>query len=127
MQIGADHFLVSTDSACRKTLLIRYQHAGRLSKKEQNFVFCEWELYDGTAPEQKTKSAKSAVDIEFTALFKRLVVELAGHRCRRPLQVETVKFYYIRRGYALFLQSESVLTIFWSAPIYNKLLTIRLT
>ena len=30
----------------------------RLLKKEQNFVFCEWELYIGTAPEQKTESAK---------------------------------------------------------------------
>jgi len=25
-------------------------------------VFCEWELYDGTAPEQKTKSAKNGLD-----------------------------------------------------------------
>ncbi|MBR3149820.1 MAG: hypothetical protein IKF64_06585, partial [Eubacterium sp.] len=60
---------------------------------------------DGTAPEQKTKSAKSAVGIEFTALFKRLVVELAGRRGRHPLQAETVTLYYIRRGYALFRQS----------------------
>ena len=34
-----------------------------------NFVFCEWELYDGTAPEQKTKSAENGLDIESKPFF----------------------------------------------------------
>ena len=34
----------------------------RLRESEINFVFCEWELYVGTAPEQKTESAKNGKD-----------------------------------------------------------------
>ena len=45
------------------------RHAVRLLKKEQNFVFCEWELYDGTAPEQKTESAKSLANSVFARLL----------------------------------------------------------
>ena len=30
----------------------------RLQEMEQNFAFCKWEPYIGTAPEQKAKSAK---------------------------------------------------------------------
>ncbi len=40
----------------------KFLHAGRFRESEINFVFCEWELYDGTAPEQKTKSAKNSLD-----------------------------------------------------------------
>ena len=43
--------------------LIHILHAGRFRESEINFVFCEWELYDGTAPEQKTKSAKNGLDL----------------------------------------------------------------
>ncbi len=42
-------------------------------KKEQNFVFCERVLYIGTAPEQKTENAKSAVDSMSAALLYYLV------------------------------------------------------
>ena len=41
----------------------------RLRESEINFVFCEWELYVGTAPEQKTKSAKSGLNVMFKPLF----------------------------------------------------------
>ncbi len=34
-----------------------------------NFVFCEWVPYDGTAPKQKTKSAKSGLNWVFKPLF----------------------------------------------------------
>ena len=36
-------------------------------KDELDFVFCERELYNGTAPEQKTKSAKPAQLCGFSA------------------------------------------------------------
>ena len=39
---------------------------------ELNFVFCEWELYDGTAPEQKTKNAKRRINIKFMRRLKLL-------------------------------------------------------
>ncbi|MBQ7203408.1 MAG: hypothetical protein IJS03_05245 [Eubacterium sp.] len=42
----------------------------RLLKKVQNFVFCEWELYIGTAPEQKTENAKSDEDSMSSELLK---------------------------------------------------------
>ena len=45
------------------------KHAGRLRESEINFVFCEWELYNGTAPEQKTKSAKKSLDIKSKLFF----------------------------------------------------------
>ena len=44
----------------------------------QNFVFCEWELYDGTAPEQKTKSTKNPENSMFSG-FLHLI-----HRKRSP-------------------------------------------
>ena len=40
-------------------------------KDELDFVFCEREPYSGTAPEQKTKSAKTAQSCGFSA-FKVL-------------------------------------------------------
>ena len=35
-----------------------------------NFVFCEREPYAGTAPEQKTKSAKSGLNSMFKPFFQ---------------------------------------------------------
>ncbi len=37
---------------------------------ELNFVFCEWELYIGTASEQKTKNAKRRINSNVYAAFK---------------------------------------------------------
>lgn len=37
---------------------------------ELNFVFCEWELYIGTASEQKTKNAKRRINANVYAAFK---------------------------------------------------------
>ena len=56
-------------SACRKTYKIQFRHAGRLLKKEQNFVFCERELYKGTAPEQKAKSTKNPENSMFSGFL----------------------------------------------------------
>ena len=36
----------------------------------QNFVFCERELYIGTAPEQKTENAKSLASSMLARLLK---------------------------------------------------------
>ena len=36
---------------------------------EMNFVFCEWELYVGTAPEQNTKSAQKWLKFDVSATF----------------------------------------------------------
>lgn len=52
---------------------------------ELNFVFCEWELYNGTASEQKTKNAKRRINSNVYAAFKivglkRVVVNAAPHK-----------------------------------------------
>ena len=52
-----------------KDYLKIHPNAGRLRESEINFVFCERVLYVGTAPEQKTKSAKSGLNIMFKPLF----------------------------------------------------------
>lgn len=49
---------------------------------ELNFVFCEWELCDGTASEKKTKNAKRRINSNVYAAFKivglkRVVVNAA--------------------------------------------------
>ena len=53
----------------------KFLHAGRLWESEINFVFCERELYDGTAPEQNTKSAKDGKDSMSLPSFKFLRVQ----------------------------------------------------
>ena len=40
-----------------------------------NFVFCEREPYAGTAPEQKTKSAKSGLNTTFKPLFYKCIFD----------------------------------------------------
>lgn len=35
----------------------------------QNFVFCEWVLYEGTAPEQKTKNAQNTNRLDACEYF----------------------------------------------------------
>ena len=47
----------------------------RLRESEINFVFCEWELYAGTAPEQKTESAKNGKDSMSLPFFQSLRVQ----------------------------------------------------
>lgn len=37
---------------------------------ELNSVFCEWELYDGTAPEQKAGNAQKWLKFDVSAIFK---------------------------------------------------------
>ena len=66
-------FLQRVEKLCKQV-----RHAVRLLKKMQNFVFCEWELYDGTAPEQKTKSTKNPENSMFSG-FLHLI-----HRKRSP-------------------------------------------
>ena len=52
-----------------------FSTAIRLRESEINFVFCEWELYVGTAPEQKTKSAKNGKDSMSLPFFQSLRVQ----------------------------------------------------
>ena len=47
----------------------------RLRGSEINFVFCEWELYVGTASEQKTESAKNGKDSTSLPFFQSLRVQ----------------------------------------------------
>ena len=47
---------------CRKYQIINFYTLTDFEKVRLNFVFCERELYDGTAPEQKTESAKNGLD-----------------------------------------------------------------
>ena len=52
-----------------------FAYAERLRESEINFVFCEWELYVGTAPEQKTESAKNGKDSMSLPFFQSLRVQ----------------------------------------------------
>ena len=52
-----------------------FSAAIRLRESEINSVFCEWELYVGTAPEQKTKSAKDGKDSMSLPSFQSLRVQ----------------------------------------------------
>ena len=47
----------------------------RFRESEINFVFCERVLYVGTAPEQKTESAKSGLNITFKPLFYKCIFD----------------------------------------------------
>ena len=52
-----------------------FSTAIRLRESEINFVFCEWELYVCTAPEQKTESAKDGKDSMSLPSFQSLRVQ----------------------------------------------------
>ena len=54
---------------CRKYQIINFYTLTDFEKVRLNFVFCERELYDGTAPEQKTKSAKKQLGLDVQAVF----------------------------------------------------------
>ena len=45
----------------------------RLREMEQNFVFCEWVPYIGTAPEQKAKNAKFLRNSMFLRNFNNVI------------------------------------------------------
>ena len=52
----------------------------RLRESEINFVFCEWELYVGTASEQKTESTKSGLSTTFKPLFYKCIFDFISAR-----------------------------------------------
>ena len=66
--------------ACRKKFNYKFLHAGRLRESKINFVFCERVLYVGTAPEQKTKSAKSGLNVMFKPLFYKCIFDFISAR-----------------------------------------------
>lgn len=43
---------------------------------ELNYVFCEWVLYNGTAPEQKTENAQKWLKFNISATFKFLFKQI---------------------------------------------------
>ena len=53
-----------------------FSTAIRLRESEINSVFCERVLYVGTAPEQKTESAKSGLNTTFKPLFYKCILIL---------------------------------------------------
>ena len=53
----------------KQKLNYKFLHAVRLRESEINFVFCERVLYVGTAPEQKTESAKKDKDSMSLSFF----------------------------------------------------------
>ena len=70
-----------------------------LLKKVQNFVFCECELYGGTAHEQKTESDKNA-EVLPSAFFNGWFVVVILRKISAP----TSRYITVIlcRGYALF-------------------------
>ena len=72
------------------------KHAGRLRESEINFVFCEWELYNGTAPEQKTKSAKNSLD----SMSKLFFNPSECNKLHPPshLSVRSVLLHFVQRS-----------------------------
>lgn len=41
---------------------------------ELNSVFCEWELYNGTAPEQKAENAQKSQKFDVSATFNFILL-----------------------------------------------------
>ena len=64
-----------------------FAYAERLRESEINFVFCEWELYVGTAPEQKTESAKNGKDSMSLPFFQSLRVQQVAPTVSPPVSV----------------------------------------
>ena len=105
---------------CRKYQIINFYTLTDFEKVRLNFVFCERELYDGTAPEQKTESAKNGLDSmskpffiippsaascthRLTCRFGRCFCTLCRglHRRPAPFTREAKRFiYFIRRALA---------------------------
>ena len=59
----------------------------RLRESEINFVFCERVLYVGTAPEQKTESAKNGKDSMSLPFFQSLRVQQVAPTVSPPSSV----------------------------------------
>ena len=64
----------------------------RLRESEITFVFCEWELYVGTAPEQKTESAKSGLNTTFKPLFYKCIFDFISARASPCPTIRRKKF-----------------------------------
>ena len=60
---------MTTPFSVEKKSNYKFLHAVRLRKSEINSVFCERVLYVGTAPEQKTESAKRWLERSVQATF----------------------------------------------------------
>ena len=82
---------------CRKYQIINFYTLTDFEKVRLNFVFCERELYDGTAPEQKTKSAKNGLD----SMSKPFFHNPSGCNKLHPpshLSVRSVLLHFVQRS-----------------------------
>ncbi len=59
-------------SACRKTSITHFDTLRGFRKRSRISFSCERELYDGTAPEQKTGNAKNLANSMFARFFMSL-------------------------------------------------------
>ena len=71
---------MTTPFSVEKKSNYKFLHAVRLRKSEINSVFCERVLYVGTAPEQKTESAKSGLNTTFKPLFYKCIFNFISAR-----------------------------------------------
>ena len=74
---------------------------------ELNFVFCERDLYDGTAPEQKTENAKNGLNPMFKPFFRMLHQYNVGRMVSAPTISISVKLFLLR-GSDHFIDSLSI-------------------
>ena len=81
---------------CRKYQIINFYTLTDFEKVRLNFVFCERELYDGTAPEQKTKSAKNSLD----SMSKLFFNPSECNKLHPPshLSVRSVLLHFVQRS-----------------------------
>ena len=89
----------------------------RLRESEINFVFCEWELYVGTAPEQKTESAKNGKDSMSLPFFQSLRVQQVAPTVSPPGSVgaSALKCRGLHRRPAPFAREAKRFIFYYSA------------
>ena len=68
-------------------------HNGRLREMEQNFAFCEWEPYIGTAPEQKAKNAKRLRNSIFLRRFIYIITKRVVEDADPYGNIITITYY----------------------------------
>ena len=60
---------------------------------EQNFAFCEWEPYIGTASEQKAKNAKSLRNSMFLRDFNNVIIKRVVEDADPYINIINVIYY----------------------------------
>ena len=83
----------------------------RLRGSEINFVFCEWELYVGTASEQKTESAKNGKDSTSLPFFQSLRVQQVAPTSLYKGGKEVYLLYLVR--FSRFVEAVILNRVIW--------------